>query len=420
MEKPIETLRERAEKILLAKDDELEALPVADVRKLIHELEIYQVELEMQNEELRKAQSELETSRRNYYDLYDLAPVGYFTFDPAGMILEVNLTGADLLGVERAYLIGRGFSMFVAPQFQDLFHLHRRRAFEIGGRQKCTLDLIRQDGSHVSVQVESGAVQNEQGELGRCLTVITDITALKRAENSLREARDTLEERVKERTTRLQFLSSRLMAAQEEERGRIAGDLHDSIGQSMSAIKFRVESSVEMLKRGKTDEGVSVLEAVIPMVRGLVGDVRTIIRDLRPSTLDDLGIVATISWFCREFHSVYSGIRIETDIDIQENDVPAQRKTVICRVLQEAMNNLAKHSGADVVCVELRNPDGRMSFTIEDNGRGFEPGNALSEESPHRGLGLVSMKERVELSGGTFSIHSAHGAGTKIVASWTG
>ncbi len=139
---------------------------------------------------------------------------------------------------------------------------------------------------------------------------------------------------------------------------------------------------------------------------------------LRPSMLDDLGILATIEWFCRQFESTYAHIRIRQEIDIQEDEVVDPLKIAIFRVLQEATNNIAKHSKADVVHLSLRKMDGRIELVLEDNGRGFDLKKVLDSDSTKRGLGLTSMRERIELSGGSFAIESTKGKGTIIRASW--
>lgn len=141
--------------------------------------------------------------------------------------------------------------------------------------------------------------------------------------------------------------------------------------------------------------------------------------DLRPSILDDLGILATLSWFCRNFETTYSHIHIEKQIDIQEEEVSVPLKTVIYRISQEGLNNIAKHSRADLVHLSLGKADDRIELTIQDNGLGFDLEKAASVESPRRGLGLTSMRERAELSGGSFAIESVRGKGTTIQAMWT-
>ncbi len=134
--------------------------------------------------------------------------------------------------------------------------------------------------------------------------------------------------------------------------------------------------------------------------------------------LDDLGLIATLSWFCRRFRTIYSAIRVEQEIEIGEHEVPDALKTVIYRLTQEAMNNIAKHSRADLVRLSLQKANRRMEILIQDNGCGFDPEKTVASKSPGCGLGLLSMRERVEYSGGSFAIESGEGKGTIIRASW--
>ena len=134
--------------------------------------------------------------------------------------------------------------------------------------------------------------------------------------------------------------------------------------------------------------------------------------------LDDLGLLPTIEAACREFESIHSEIHVEKQIDIREDDLPDSLKIVIYRLLQEALNNIAKHSQADLVRLSLKETDGKIELAIYDNGRGFDLGHVLSVEESKRGLGLTGMKERTELSEGSFSIESSKGAGTTVRASW--
>ena len=273
-------------------------------------------------------------------------------------------------------------------------------------------------------------------------------TALKRvqSENALRKAHDELELRVEERTAELaranemlhleikereraeeelrnsekelRLLSIQLLTAQEDERKRISRELHDTIGQSLSAVKFTVENVLQEIGEEGSGKGIQTLESAIRMVQGAVEEVRRIQKNLRPPTLDDLGLLATISWFCREFEGVYSDIRIEREVDVEEENVPDPLKIVIYRVMQEALNNVAKHSRTKAVRLALRKNDGRIEMQIQDNGVGFDPKEVFSRNESERGFGLFSMKERTELSEGRFSVEAARGTGTTILASW--
>ncbi len=223
--------------------------------------------------------------------------------------------------------------------------------------------------------------------------------------------RFNLEEELRESENRLRVLSSQLLTVQEAERKRIAREIHDSIGQTLAAIKFGLESKLSQVGKGAAPPGVSI-ENIISLTQNGIEESRRIQMDLRPSILDDLGILATIGWFTREFQKVFSHISVEKQIFVEENEIPDSLRTVLFRVMQEAMNNVAKHSKADLVRLSLRKIEGRIELTIEDNGAGFDP------ETIKQGLGLTSMRERAELSGGTFAVESTVGKGTTIRASW--
>jgi len=234
-------------------------------------------------------------------------------------------------------------------------------------------------------------------------------------ERSIRYAieRRRTEEALRESEKQLRFLSSKLISAQEEERKRIAGDIHDSISSSLSAIKFGLENTLQQAEQGRVlPESVKSLVSLTQMT---IEESRRIMTDLRPSALDDLGVISTMGWFCREFQKTYSDIRIDQKADVPENEVPDPLKIVIFRVMQEAFHNIAKHSktGRATLCLS-RNGDA-IELYIQDHGMGFDVKAHLSKG---KGMGLTSMRERTELSGGSFKIESMVGQGTTIRASW--
>jgi len=202
--------------------------------------------------------------------------------------------------------------------------------------------------------------------------------------------------------------------AEEKERKRIAQEIHDGIGQHWATIKFRLENILQQL-----DEKLATpLKEIFPIIHVGMEETRRIQMNLRPPLLDDLGILATISWVCREFQKAHPEINFETKIGVKEQEVPSEVKTVIYRLTQEALNNIAKHSKADFVNISLGEKQGRIDFTIHDNGQGFDLGKVLSQKSYEKGIGLAGMKERAQFSGGTLSIETAKGAGTTIQAAW--
>jgi signal transduction histidine kinase len=226
-----------------------------------------------------------------------------------------------------------------------------------------------------------------------------DITERKHAEEALRK------------------LSSELLNAQEKERKMIAGEIHDSIGSSLAAIKFKVETTLTELT-GNRPKAPTTLKSLIPIVQGAIDEARRIQMNLRPSMLDDLGILPTIKWLCRQFESTYSDIRVKQRIKIEEHDVPDSLKTVIFRVLQEGLNNVAKHSRAKGVSLFLRRTEHGIQLVIRDYGQGFDLSKVQSTDGVPQGLGLKNMRERTELSGGSFSLQSTEGKGTIVRASW--
>ncbi|MEW6440367.1 MAG: PAS domain S-box protein [bacterium] len=228
--------------------------------------------------------------------------------------------------------------------------------------------------------------------------------------------RKQAEERLKESEKQLRYLSSELLTAQERERRRIAGELHDSVAASLGAVKYSIE---RLLVGGHQDErSQEGSRDILAKVQQTIRETRRIMSDLRPSMLDDLGILPAIQWFCREFEKTYAGILIEKRIEIEENEIPDSLRTPAFRILQEALNNIAKHSRATSVSLSLQKSDERIELSIRDNGRGFDAQSKVQARKLGSGLGLVSMRERAELSGGSFAIDSQPGAGTAVRVSW--
>jgi len=180
-------LRERAEEMLLKQRGEPPKIPPADVQRIVHDLEVHQIELKMQNEELRRALSDLEASREKYFDLYDLAPVGYITLNEKGIILDANLTAAALLGKKRSDLVKQSLSHFIFREDQDIYYRHRKRLSEIRQRKDCEVRMIKGDGNRFWAQLESIAAEGRDSEHAS-QTAIIDVTSRKEAEGSTGKA----------------------------------------------------------------------------------------------------------------------------------------------------------------------------------------------------------------------------------------
>jgi PAS domain S-box-containing protein len=261
----------------------------------------------------------------------------------------------------------------------------------------------------------------------------------KRAEEEIRNARDELEVRVQERTfelesankaleeeiverkrveKRLRHLSARLLEVQETERRNVALDLHDSLSSSLAGIKMALEYKLRGILNGKGASESTTLEVILDLVKKCITESSRIQHNLRPSVLDLLGLAPALRSLYRDFKDTHRNINATCTLAIEEVDVPENLKIIMYRISQEALNNAAKHSSAVNVSLSLTHQQGEIQLMIRDDGRGFDAEKALSPEKIRRGFGLASMKERCELSGGSFSIHSRKGEGTTVHARW--
>ena len=207
---PLSRLRRRAEALLKKSPHPGSRTPAAGVQNVVHELGVHQVELEMQNEELRRTELELMRSRDRFSDLYDFAPVGYLTINLEGTVLEANLTAAKMLGVVRNRLVAQPFSRFIEHDSQDTFYRHRRAAFSSGKPGTCELVLRRADGTGLPVHLESLPFAGDAARIRQCRIALVDVTELNRTEAALRDARDSLEEKVRSRTAALDAANAQL------------------------------------------------------------------------------------------------------------------------------------------------------------------------------------------------------------------
>ena len=178
-------LRTRAEELLrrtVGDGRDVSELSPEDIQKLVHELQVHQIELEMQNDELRRAQREVEESRDRYLDLYDDAPVGYVTLNPKGIVVETNLTATRLLEKDRESLINTPFSRLACTEDADSFYLHLNQVFETGSKQTCQVKLLKKDGTSFHAQLETIAVSGADGAPNVCRMTVSDVSAQKKTE----------------------------------------------------------------------------------------------------------------------------------------------------------------------------------------------------------------------------------------------
>jgi PAS domain S-box-containing protein len=198
-----ESLRSRALAMLKTKVEDAIQMSPEVVARLLHELQVHQMELEIQNEELRQAQIELAHSRDNYSNLYEFAPVGYLTIDKQGVIEQANLTVATMLKVERKDLIGRKFSDLISDESLGIWHLHRRAVFAQTKTVGCELQMVLHDGASASFGLQSLAFRDDQGNITRCRTAIADVSDRRIAFDALSELNIHLDESLSDKTHQL-------------------------------------------------------------------------------------------------------------------------------------------------------------------------------------------------------------------------
>lgn len=347
----------------------------------------------------------LQESEVRYSSLVEALLTGvYICVD--NTIVFVNKQFAEMFGYTKEELLGRDMMDLIHPDDREKAH-SIFRAFADDHLEDSEYEVVglRKDGDIIYLSGRNTPIDldGQQATLGN----IANISRRKEAEKERQKSEEGL-----------RILSARLLSAEERERKRIASDIHDSIGQTLSAIKFSVESSLLSLNDQSISSAQKALERIIPVTQQSIDEVRRIIMDLHPSTLDDLGLVATISWFCRDFESFYTNITVKRAIEVAEDDIPAPLKTVIYRILQEALNNAAKHSKTDSILLKLDKRGKNLELLIEDGGVGFDTEEATAANGSAKGLGLASMKERASSSGGGFTIQSAPGIGTRIQILW--
>ena len=372
--------------------------------------------------ERKAAEQKMVTAHKQVQSIIDNTTSLVYAFDPGGRFLLANAAVAELLNSTPEQMIGKRRHEFMPKEDANWHEANDRQVIEMGRALEFE-EHSQLKGRSITWLTTKFPLRDGQGRMYAVGGISADVSERKRAEEELQQRTlelqhltETLEQRVNERTAELADLSSQLVTAQENERRRVSYDLHDNVWQMLVAIRF----SIDNLFSGQEDWGAlrNKSKQVMKDIVDLVGKIRSLQGDLWPYVLDDIGILATIDWYCRDFEKNHSGLGIEKTNDITETEIPSSAKIVIYRILQETLSNIAKHSQANHVTLRLTKNDHGMELTVEDNGIGFDPEEKIAKRSPWGGLGLLSIKARTELSGGTFGVESAKGKGTTVRASW--
>ena len=228
---------------------------------------------------------------------------------------------------------------------------------------------------------------------------------------------DVQQHMIRERTDVLEMLSSQMIKNEEKEKQRLATELHEGIAQTLSAVKLNVEYACR-LASNLSPQSALHLEAVIPSLQNAIQEVRGISMALRPSSLDDLGILATLAWLCREVEAIYPDIRIHQQFEVHESQVPAHLKVIIYRIAEAALNRIARRAESAMVRIRLLQRNDGVEFLIEDQAVHLSEGERPEEQNIEPDLALMFLMERATLSGGSLSCYPNEWGGTTLHSRW--
>jgi PAS domain S-box-containing protein len=382
--------------------------------------------------ERKHLEDTLRESEENYRVIVNQAVAGIFKLDLSGKVTFSNQRFCEMLDYTCEELLEMSAEQIVyaedSPRNNRLFERLKNQglSYEIEKR------LVRKDGSLVWVNNQVSPVFDRRCKPESVIVVSVDITERREAEEALRQANDELEHRVIKRTRQLSDLNEdlkkeieqrerveadrerllrRSVSAQEDERRRIAREMHDQLGQNLSALALKLSAlKNDYDRQPELSEHFASLKKI---VKQLDADVGLLVHELRPTALDDFGLVIALSNYVRNW-SKQCGIRAELHTNGMEKDrLTSEIETVLYRITQEALTNIAKHANAENVDILLERRSDHASLIVEDDGGGFDVDQAFG--SSGKGFGLISMRERAALVAGTLAVESNPGAGATIV-----
>jgi PAS domain S-box-containing protein len=356
-------------------------------------------------------------AEQNFRDLLNAAPDATVIVNAKGIIQMVNKRVEELFLFQREELVNQPVEMLMPLALKENHVRHMQqyvrepRVRPMGAGME--LQARRRDGSLFPVEISLSPLETEAGLL--VSASIRDITERRAIEQRLMMFNEELEQQVQARTTeilqindQLRLLSSRLEEVREQERIRIAREIHDELGQQLTGLKMDI--SWLSKKTGHMDEHLQQkFTGVLGLLDEMVQTVRRISTELRPAVLDDLGLLAAIEWHSAEFEKRFH-INLQLSLPGDDLVVPVEKATGIFRVYQEALTNIARHAGATQVWTTVSVKEDRFILLVEDNGRGFD----AREVKARKTLGLAGMKERVNMMAGRYSITSTTDRGTVV------
>jgi PAS domain S-box-containing protein len=345
-----------------------------------------------------------------------------YTMSPSGVITSWNQGAERLKGYTAPEILGRHYSCFFAPE--DRKQHKPEKALQIAARtgrfeEECW--LLRKDGSRFRASTVLNAIKNPEGRLIGFAKITRDITSSSKAEDQLRNANAELSAEIEKRQesdrklarseSSLRDLTLRLMRAQDEERRRIGRELHDSVAQYLSMLKMRLQE-LDLSPGRSPGQLAAQIGQCVHLAEDALKEVRTVSHLLYPPALDHMGLKGAIPWYLEGFSrrsDIYATLEIDADFPRLDADI----EIALFRVLQEALNNIHRHSGSNKAFIRLYAPEGHVSLEIGDSGRGIPP-EVLDQWSRDwlgaQGVGLRGMRERMRQLGGELTITSdTHG-----------
>jgi PAS domain S-box-containing protein len=376
---------------------------------LAYELQVHHIELEMQCHELFLAQSRLEESEAAYRELYESIPVGSVTVDREGRIYHMNRAGRTLLKLDlRSHPHStRSFFAFFSDQDVNRLILFCRRVVSRQETDTAEFEMKRMDDATFFAVIQASPVKRGEGSGERMHLAFMDITGRKKAKETLRRQHMELEDNRAE----LQGLTRRLFTAQEDERKRIARQLHDDYCQRVTALILEANMLTRASERNASGLAPR-LTAMSGKLSGILNDIRDLSHELFPRNLEDTSLAVSVQHLIKDFSN-----KARFEMVFFEQEVPRtiqdDTKTTLFRVLQESLCNIVKHANAKHVSVTLSGTaQGEVELVVVDDGVGFDSAHAW--DGP-KGMGLVGMRERLRLVGGRLKVISQPGQGTTVI-----
>ena len=329
-------------------------------------------------------------------ELFEQAPQAVALKNVDNQVVRVNREFTQVFGYTPHEVLGRSLNDLIVPE--ESRHNAQRNAELVALGQRVDAEVVRQrkDGSLLHALMV-GVPVSVPGRQIAAYSIYSDITRRKRAEEELQRSFKQLRE-----------LAARLQSVREEERARVAREIHDELGQALTAIKIDLASLMRALRTDQEEESEKA-ESILKLVDQTILCVRRIATELRPGILDDLGLVAAVEWAAEEFEA-RTGTKCRLDLPQDDIVIDQERTTAIFRIFQETLTNVTRHAEATEVDVRLGREDGHIVLEVRDNGRGI----GQEQLSTGRSLGILGMRERALLLGGELIISGTPGKGTIV------